>query len=111
MPEIVFKGKEYVYNHHLTVPYRPLVDDKAKGISPGDLNSNPVIRGDDLHALKALLPRYAGQVDLVFIDPLWQRLRTPIAMSDFAAPANWRWKAEKCPWSVTWCSIRHGAVR
>ena len=24
MPEIVFKGKEYVYNHHLTVPYRPL---------------------------------------------------------------------------------------
>ncbi len=25
MPELVFKGKEYVYNHHLTVPYRPLV--------------------------------------------------------------------------------------
>ena len=23
MPEIVFKGKEYVYNHHLTVPYPP----------------------------------------------------------------------------------------
>ena len=30
MPEIVFKGKEYVYNHHLTVPYRPLVVDAAK---------------------------------------------------------------------------------
>ena len=69
MPEIVFKGKEYVYNHHLTVPYRPLVVDKAKGIGPGDLNSNLVIHGDNLHALKALLPRYAGQVDLVFIDP------------------------------------------
>ena len=27
MPEIVFKGKEYVYNHHLTVPYRPLIAD------------------------------------------------------------------------------------
>ncbi len=69
MPEIVFKGKEYVYNHHLTVPYRPLVADIAKGIGPGDLASNLVIHGDNLHALKALLPRYAGRVDLVFIDP------------------------------------------
>ena len=69
MPEIVFKGKEYVYNHHLTVPYRPLLVDKSKGIGPADLNSNLVIHGDNLHALKALLPRYAGQVDLVFIDP------------------------------------------
>ena len=69
MPEIVFKGKEYVYNHHLGVPYRPLVVDKDKGIGPGDLNSSLVIHGDNLHALKALLPRYAGKVDLVFIDP------------------------------------------
>jgi adenine-specific DNA-methyltransferase len=69
MSEIVFKGKEYVYNHHLTVPYRPLVVDAAKGIGPADLGSNLVIHGDNLHALKSLLPRYAGQVDLVFIDP------------------------------------------
>lgn len=69
MPEIVFKGKEYVYNHHLTVPYRPLVVGKEKGIGPADLASNLVIHGDNLHALKSLLPRYAGQVDLVFIDP------------------------------------------
>jgi adenine-specific DNA-methyltransferase len=69
MPEIVFKGKEYVYNHHLSVPYRPLVVDAAKGVGPADLNSNLIIHGDNLHALKALLPRYAGQVDLVFIDP------------------------------------------
>ncbi len=69
MPEIVFKGKEYVYNHHLTVPYRPLVVDRAKGIGPDDLASNLIVHGDNLHALKALLPRYAGKVDLVFIDP------------------------------------------
>jgi adenine-specific DNA-methyltransferase len=69
MPEIVFKGKEYVYNHHLSVPYRPLLADKAKGIGPADLAGNLVIHGDNLHALKALLPRYAGAVDLVFIDP------------------------------------------
>jgi adenine-specific DNA-methyltransferase len=69
MPEIVFKGKEYVYNHHLTVPYRPLVPHADKGIGPGDLAGNLVIHGDNLHALKALLPRYAGAVDLIFIDP------------------------------------------
>jgi adenine-specific DNA-methyltransferase len=69
MPEIVFKGKEYVYNHHLTVPYRPLVADAAKGIGAPDLAGNLVIHGDNLAALKSLLPRYAGQVDLVFIDP------------------------------------------
>lgn len=69
MPEIVFKGKEYVYNHHLTVPYRPLLPQPAKGIGAPDLAGNLVIHGDNLHALKSLLPRCAGKVDLVFIDP------------------------------------------
>ena len=69
MPEIVFKGKEYVYNHHLGVPYRPLVADAAKGIGAPDLAGNLIIHGDNLHALKSLLPRYAGAVDLIFIDP------------------------------------------
>ena len=69
MPEIVFKGKEYVYNHHLTVPYRPLVPHAEKGVGPADLAGNLVIHGDNLHALKSLLPRYAGAVDLIFIDP------------------------------------------
>ena len=69
MPEIVFKGKEYVYNHHLTVPYRPLVAHAEKGVGPADLAGNLVIHGDNLHALKSLLPRYAGAVDLIFIDP------------------------------------------
>ena len=69
MPELVFKGKEYVYNHHLTVPYRPLIADPAKSIGPADLAGNLIIHGDNLHALKSLLPRYAGKIDLVFIDP------------------------------------------
>jgi adenine-specific DNA-methyltransferase len=69
MPEIVFKGKEYVYNHHLSVPYRPLVPDAAKGIGAPDLAGNLVVHGDNLHALKSLLPRYVGAVDLIFIDP------------------------------------------
>ena len=67
MPEIVFKGKEYVYNHHLTVPYRPLVADAAKGIGAPPLDGNLVIHGDNL--MKSLLPRHAGAVDLIFNDP------------------------------------------
>jgi adenine-specific DNA-methyltransferase len=70
MPELHFKGKEFVYNHHLSVPYRPLVilDDKSVGATH-DLNGNLIIHGDNLHALKALLPLYSGKVDCVFIDP------------------------------------------
>lgn len=67
MPELHFKGKEYVYNHHLTVPYRPLVPHPEKSLGEG--TDNLIIQGDNLHALKALLPRYAGKVDCIFIDP------------------------------------------
>jgi adenine-specific DNA-methyltransferase len=69
MPELLFKGKEFVYNHHLTVPYRPLEMDAAKSIGAPTLNGNLIIHGDNLHALKALLPVYAGKVDCIFIDP------------------------------------------
>jgi adenine-specific DNA-methyltransferase len=69
MPELQFIGKEFVYNHHLTVPYRPLIVDASKGIGDGSLDDNLIIHGDNLHALKALLPRYAGKVDCIFIDP------------------------------------------
>jgi len=67
--ELNFKGKEFVYNHHLAVPFRPLVPDEAKGIGPVALDGNLIVHGDNLHALKALLPLYAGKVDCIFIDP------------------------------------------
>lgn len=69
MPEIQFKGKEFVFNHHLSVPYRPLVPHKNKSIGAGNINDNLVVHGDNLHALKALMPMYAGKIDCVFIDP------------------------------------------
>lgn len=73
MPTLDFKGKPFVYSHHLSVPYRELVVDAkksfvAKGEEPS-LDDNLIIHGDNLEALKALLPRYAGAVDLVCIDP------------------------------------------
>lgn len=69
MTELNFKGKEFVYNHHLAVPFRPLVPDESKGIGPVSLDGNLIVHGDNLHALKALLPLYAGKVDCIFIDP------------------------------------------
>jgi len=67
--ELKFKGKEFVYNHHLSVPFRPLEIHPKKGIGKPSLDGNLVIQGDNLHALKALLPIYAGKVDCIFIDP------------------------------------------
>lgn len=69
MTELNFKGKEFVYNHHLAVPFRPLIPHAEKGIGPVSLDGNLIIHGDNLHALKALLPIYAGKVDCIFIDP------------------------------------------
>lgn len=69
MTELVFKGKEFVYNHHLAVPFRPLAPHADKGIGQVALDGNLFIQGDNLHALKALLPIYAGKVDCIFIDP------------------------------------------
>lgn len=69
MPELNFKGKEFVYNHHLAVPFRPLVPHASKSVGEPRLDGNLIIQGDNLHALKALLPTYAGKVDCIFIDP------------------------------------------
>jgi adenine-specific DNA-methyltransferase len=73
MPTLDFKGKSFVYAHHLSVPFRELVIDAkkslpAKGQKPS-LDDNLIIHGDNLHALKALLPVYAGKVDCIYIDP------------------------------------------
>lgn len=69
MPELSFKGKEFVYNHHLAVPHRPLLPHPDKSIGETRLDGNLIINGDNLHALKSLLPMYAGKVDCIFIDP------------------------------------------
>lgn len=69
MTELNFKGKEFVYNHHLAVPFRPLLPQAEKGIGPVSLDGDLIIHGDNLLALKALLPIYAGKVDCIFIDP------------------------------------------
>ena len=72
MPVLDFKGKPFVYSHHLSVPFRELIVDAKKSLpGPGgpSLDDNLIIHGDNLEALKALLPRYAGKVDVIYIDP------------------------------------------
>ena len=76
MPTLDFKGKNHIYAHHLTVPYRPLQVDASRSVLPdsesGDslsIDQNLIIHGDNLHALKALLPHYAGRVKCIYIDP------------------------------------------
>ncbi|MGY4877123.1 site-specific DNA-methyltransferase [Vreelandella aquamarina] len=73
MPTLEFKGKQFVYSHHHGVPFRELqvVPDKSlsnEGKKPS-LDDNLIIHGDNLEALKALLPTHAGKVDCIFIDP------------------------------------------
>jgi adenine-specific DNA-methyltransferase len=73
MPSLDFKGKSFIYTHHLGVPYRELLVVPEKSCPAegrqADLDDNLIVHGDNLEALKALLPRYAGKVDCIFIDP------------------------------------------
>ncbi|MCG9129831.1 site-specific DNA-methyltransferase [Candidatus Poribacteria bacterium] len=72
MPTLDFKGKQFIYAHHLTVPFRTLKIDKEKSHTkemPPSLDDNLIIHGDNLHALKALLPKYAGKIKCIYIDP------------------------------------------
>jgi len=73
MPTLDFKGKQFIYSHHLSVPFRELKVDAEKSLpAPGEkpsLDDNLIIHGDNLEALKALLPTHAGKIDCIFIDP------------------------------------------
>ena len=69
MPVLEFKGKQHIYAHHLTLPYRPLLPDPARSCRSAGADDNLIVHGDNLHALKALLPRYAGRVKCIYIDP------------------------------------------
>jgi site-specific DNA-methyltransferase (adenine-specific)/adenine-specific DNA-methyltransferase len=68
MPTLDWIGKKAVVNHHREVPYHLLKCDKS--LSVGDPGSgNLLVQGDNLLALKALLPYYAGLVKCIYIDP------------------------------------------
>ena len=80
MPTLNWIGKEAVVNHHHDVPYRTL--DKQYTFNNGETivgggrdainrvsTENKIIHGDNLEALKALLPEYEGRIKCIYIDP------------------------------------------
>lgn len=80
MPTLNWIGKEAVVNHHHDVPYRTLdkqytfdnggtiIDDCKDGVHTVS-TENKIIHGDNLEALKALLPEYEGRIKCIYIDP------------------------------------------
>ncbi len=70
MPIIQFKGKTAVESYHRVVPHHTLALDAklSLGKKPA-LDGNLIIEGDNLLALKSLLPTHAGRIKCVYIDP------------------------------------------
>lgn len=84
MPSLSWIGKDAVLNHHLDVPYRVLEkkytfgsDDSLSCHSDSlschsersEESQNKIIHGDNLEALKSLLPEYEGRIKCIYIDP------------------------------------------
>ncbi len=74
MPTLHWIGKEKVVNHHLDVPYRVLNHEygfsgKAGQTPTPTQSGNKIIHGDNLEALKSLLPEYEGRIRCIYIDP------------------------------------------
>ena len=73
MPTLEWIGKDKVINHHQEVPFRVLertysFDENGRHDDDNG-SANMIIHGDNLEALKALLPRYEGQIKCIYIDP------------------------------------------
>ena len=66
MPTLEWIGKDKVINHHQKVPFKVL---EEKYTYNAEKSENMIIRGDNLEALKALLPKYEGRIKCIYIDP------------------------------------------
>lgn len=73
MPTLDWIGKSKVVNHHLDVPYKTLDRqysfDKGGEHKEDNGSGNMIIHGDNLEALKSLLPQYEGRIKCIYIDP------------------------------------------
>ena len=72
MPSLHWIGKEQVVNHHHAVPFHILekqYDFNNGSQVPPAKGANKIIHGDNLEALKSLLPEYEGKIKCIYIDP------------------------------------------
>ena len=68
MPTLDWLNRAHAFTTAAQVPYRLLESVSTHG-EPASAQGNLLIQGDNLEALKALLPFYRGQVKCIFIDP------------------------------------------
>lgn len=73
MPTLHWKGREEILDHHRDVPFTTLVrqysfDSDGQHLEDNG-SKNMIIHGDNLLALKSLLPKYEGRVKCIYIDP------------------------------------------
>ena len=71
MPTLDWIGKSKVISHHQEVPFRVLENQYTYGANDSE---NMIIHGDNLEALKALLPWYGGKVKCIYIEIKTQNL-------------------------------------
>jgi len=74
MPTLNWIGKEKVINHHRDVPFKILEHKYGFNETDGEVkeaanSGNKIIHGDNLEALKSLLPEYEGKIKCIYIDP------------------------------------------
>lgn len=73
MPFLDWIGKNKVINHHNDVPFRVLERqysyDESGQHTEDNGSKNMIIQGDNLEALKSLLPRYENKIKCIYIDP------------------------------------------
>lgn len=68
MPTLDWMTRGEDVTAHARVPYRML--EAVPGLDGGDRDpANMLIEGDNLDALKALLPFFSGRVKCIYIDP------------------------------------------
>ena len=74
MPSLNWIGKEKIITHHAEAPFRVLehrygFNSKCPESTEVSGTGNKIIHGDNLAALKSLLPEYEGRIDCIYIDP------------------------------------------
>lgn len=96
MPTLHFKGKPFLKNYHHAVKFHNLVAKKESGTSKEpSLDDNLLIQGDNLKALKALLPTHAGKIKCIYIDPPYNTGNEGWVYNDnVASPMIQKWLGE-----------------
>ena len=79
MPSLKWIGKKDIKNHHNEVKYH--IIECKENIGERD-SGNMVVKGDNLVALKALLPYYGGKVKMIYIDPPYNTGNTSWVYND-----------------------------